>query len=263
MKQDDIVAIRDVPSVKGSVSPEEWQVRVDLAGLHHLVNHLGWNSGIGNHAAARIPGEEGRFLLKPDALLWDEVTASNLIKVDLEREWYESDGVNRPGYVLHSTILRARPDVECTLHVHTESTVVVSCLKEGIQPMGRDGFRFMNRVGYLPYTGQGDTPEERALTAESLGNHIALLMRNHGAVTVGVSVPETFRLMAELIGACDTQIRIMSTGAEVVVPPEQSWKKAQANPAAKRTKSNEPSRAEVEYAGWLRMLDRAGAQYRQ
>jgi ribulose-5-phosphate 4-epimerase/fuculose-1-phosphate aldolase len=263
MKHADIAAIRDVPSVKGSVSPEEWQVRVDLAGLHHVVDRVGWNWGIGNHAAARVPGEPGRFLLKPDVLLWDEVTASNLIKVDLEREWYESDGVNRPGYVLHSTILRARPDVACTLHVHTEGTVVIGCLKEGLQPMGRDAFRFMNRIGYLPYTGRGDTPEERALTAESLGNNIALMMRNHGATVVGNSVAETFRLASELIDACDTQVKIMSTGGEVLVPPEQTWKKAQSNPAAKPAKSNEPNRAEVEWAGWLRMLDRAGAQYRQ
>jgi ribulose-5-phosphate 4-epimerase/fuculose-1-phosphate aldolase len=263
MKQADIETIRDVPSVQGRVSADEWQVRVDLAGLHHLVDHLGWNWGIGNHAAARVPGEPGRFLLKPDVLLWDEVTASNLIKVDLDREWYESDGVNRPGYVLHSTILRARPDVECTLHVHTESTVVISCLKEGLQPVGRDAFRFMNRIGYLPYTGRGDTPEERALTAESLGSHMALLMRNHGAVTVGGSVADTFRLMSELIGACDTQVKIMSTGAEVLIPSEQAWKKAQAGPAIKPAKGNEPSRADVEWAGWLRMLDRAGAAYRQ
>jgi ribulose-5-phosphate 4-epimerase/fuculose-1-phosphate aldolase len=158
MKQDDIAAIRDVPSRQGSVSPEEWQVRVDLAALHHLVNHLGWNWGIGNHAAARVPGEPGRFLLKPDVLLWDEVTASNLIKVDLDREWYESDGVNRPGYVLHSTILRARPDVEATLHVHTECCVVVAGLKGGLQPVSREGLRFVNHVGYLPYTGRGDCP---------------------------------------------------------------------------------------------------------
>lgn len=265
MKPADVAAIRDVPSVEGSVSPEEWQVRVDLAGLHHLADHLGWNWGIGNHAAARVPGEPECFLLKPDVLLWDEVTASNLIKVDLKREWYESDGVNRPGYVLHSTILRARPDIDVTFHVHTESTVVVGCLKDGLRPVGRDAFRFMDRIGYLPYTGRGDTPEERALTAESLGNYMALLMRNHGAVTVGISVAETFRLMSELIGACNTQVKIMSTGAEVLIPPPETWKKAQMKlgPAQRPVRTNEPPRAEVEWAGWLRMLDRAGAQYRQ
>jgi ribulose-5-phosphate 4-epimerase/fuculose-1-phosphate aldolase len=264
MKQADIAAVRDVPSLRDSVSPEEWQVRVDLAGLHHLVDRLGWNWGIGNHAAARVPGEPGRFLLKPDAVLWDEVTASNLIKVDLEREWYESDGVNRPGYVLHSTILRARPDVEVTLHVHTESTVVVSCLEEGLIPTAREGIRFMNRIGYHPYTGRPDCPEERALTVESLGDNIALLMRSHGAVMTGASVAETFRLMGELITACETQIRLMSTGSRYMLPPPETWKKASPpKTAAKPARSNEAERAEVEWAGWLRMLDKSGARYRQ
>jgi ribulose-5-phosphate 4-epimerase/fuculose-1-phosphate aldolase len=259
MKDFAIAALRDVPSLERTVPPEDWRARVDLAALHHLVHRLGWNDGIGNHAAARVPGAPGRMLIKPDALLWDEVTASNLIEVEIDGDCGEaSHGVNRPGFVLHSTMLRARPDAAVTLHLHPDACVVIAGLKGGILPLSRDAIRFVGRIGYHPYTGASEGPEECALIAQSLGDHAAMLMRGHGAVTVGPAASYVFKLMASLITACETQMRMMATGDELVLPAAAVWQTGGPAPKAQET-----PRDRVEWAGWLRMLDRTGAGYRR
>lgn len=257
MPLDDVLDIRDVKSLKDRVSPEEWRVRVDLAACYRLVCHYGWNSGIFNHAAARIPGEPDKFLIKPHAILWEEVTASNLIKVAMEGELDESAGVNRPGYVLHSAILRARPDVQATLHIHPQACIAVASTADGLLPLTQDAIRFHDRIGYHGYEGITEDADERERIVAHLGPHPALLMRSHGATTVGPSVRHAFILMRGLINACEIQLRLMASGAELVVPDAATCERT-----AAQMESHDKGRGQADWPGFLRMLDRADPGYR-
>ena len=142
-----------MPSLKDKVSPEEWRARVDLAACYRLVRAQGWNTGINNHISHRVPGEDDYFLMKAHRLMWDEVTASNLVKVNMNEELDEAAGVNRPGFVLHSAILRARDDVNACVHIHEESSIAVSTLKDGLLPLTQDAIFLYDRVAYHDYQG--------------------------------------------------------------------------------------------------------------
>src|SRR2546421_6932714 len=139
------------------MSPAEWESRVDLAAVYRLVAHYGWDDVIYNHCSMRAPGEDRKFLMKRHELLWTEVTASNLVKVDMDEDLDERAGVNRPGFTLHSAILRGRPDVNCAVHVHTRTGMAVAGLKSGLRMISQEAGRFFCRPGYYPY--EGITPD--------------------------------------------------------------------------------------------------------
>src|SRR6476620_8918354 len=130
------------------MSPEEWQARVDLAAIYRLCSLNGWDDIIYNHCAMRVPQEPSKFLMKRHELLWDEVTASNLVKVDMNADLDEKAGVNRPGFTLHGGVLRGRPDVNCSIHVHTEIGMALSGLKSGLRMISQQAIRFYKRIGY-------------------------------------------------------------------------------------------------------------------
>lgn len=220
----------DIPSLKGSVSEEEWQTRVDLACAYRLVSHYGWTHGIANHISIRVPGEEEHFLLNPYGLEFREVTASSLVKIDLDGNKVADSpfGVNRAGFVIHSAIHAARKDISCAIHTHTEAGMAVSAIKCGLLPLSMSAIRFHNRIGYHDYEGVTLDTEERGRIAEHLGDNYAMILRNHGLLTLGRNLGEAFYLMYNLEKACRSQLAAMATGAELEIPPESVLEKSAA-----------------------------------
>src|SRR5215470_7267166 len=140
-------------SSRGEISPAEWEARVNLAAVYRLTAHYGWDDVIYNHSSMRIPGEPRKFLMKKHDLLYTEVTTSNLVKVSMDADLDERSGVNRPGFTLHSGVLRGRSDVNCSVHVHPEEGIALSGLKHGLRPLSQNAMRFYHRVGYHEYEG--------------------------------------------------------------------------------------------------------------
>ena len=209
MATQDIRTIRNVQSLKGNVSTDEWNARVDLAACYRLVRSNGWNMNIFNHVSLRVPEKPDDFFIKAHALLWDEVTASNLVKVNLNEELDETSLVNRPGFVLHSAILRARPDVNAIVHIHEEACVAVSATKDGILPLTQDAIFLYDQVAYHEYSGITEDAEERAAITNNLGDKTAMLMRNHGSVTVGRTTQEAYSWTQRLVKASQIQLQLM------------------------------------------------------
>ncbi len=218
----------DISSVKDSVSEEEWETRVNLACAYRLVDHQGWLHGIANHISMRVPGEDEHFLLNPYGLAYREVTASSLVKIDLDgnKVMDSQFGVNRAGFVIHSAIHSARKDITCALHTHTPAGMAVSALKCGLLPLSMSAIRFYNRIAYHDYEGVTLDTEERERSADHLGNHYAMILRNHGLLTLGRNIGEAYYLMYNLEKACASQLSAMSTGAELEIPPEDVLEKS-------------------------------------
>ena len=190
-------------SSETSMSTAEWAARVDLAAVYRLIAHYGWDDVIYNHCSFRVPGEDRKFLMKRHDLLWTEVTASNLVKVDMHDDLDESAGVNRPGTTLHGGVLRGRPDVNCAVHVHTQTGMAIAGLRGGLRMVSQQAMRFYRRVGYHPYEGITEDFGERERISTHLGNNRALIMHNHGLLTVGKTAREAFILMKYLMEAAE------------------------------------------------------------
>ena len=197
---------------KADMSAAEWQARVDLAATYRLIAHYGWGDVIYNHSSMRVPGEERKFLIKRHELLYTEVTASNLVKVSMDDDLDESAGVNRPGFTLHGGVLSARPDVNCAVHVHTEIGMAIAGLKHGLRMVSQPAVRFYNRVGYHDYEGITEDFSERARINKALGKNRALILHNHGLLTVGKTAREAFVLMKSLLEAAEIQLKMEATG---------------------------------------------------
>ena len=185
------------------VSDAERQARVDLAAVYRLCAHYGWDDLIYNHCAMRVPGEDAKFLMKRHELLWTEVTASNLVKVDMHDDLDEKAGVNRPGFTLHGGVLKGRPDVNCSVHVHTEWGMALAGLKHGLRMVSQQATRFYKRIGYHPYEGITEDFSERERILAHLGKNRALILYNHGLLTVGKNAREAFILMKYLLSAAE------------------------------------------------------------
>src|SRR5712691_10922107 len=197
------------------ITAAEWEARVDLAAVYRLVAHHGWDDVIYNHCSMRARGEPRKFLMKRHELLWTEVTASNLVKVDMEADLDESAGVNRPGFTLHGGVLRGRPDVNCAVHVHTRIGMAIAGLKSGLRMVSQESTRFYKRIGYHAYEGITEDFGERERLIAHLGTNRAMIMHNHGLLTVGQSPAEAFGLMKHLVEAAEIQLTMESTGGEL------------------------------------------------
>lgn len=238
---------------------DERYARVELAALYRLLDlHYGFGEGIYNHVSMRVPGEPNHFLIKAHSLMFREVTASNLIKVRLDADLDESSHVNRPGLTLHGAILSARPDVNCSIHVHSLAGLALSAHKTGLRMLTQNAVRFYNRVGYHTYQGIVEDFSERNQIAAALGtSNIALILRNHGLVTVGPKARDAFERMRDLIIACDAQLRIEATGAETIeIPPDLC------EHVAAQFQRHDQGRGAADWPAWLRMLDLADTSYR-
>jgi ribulose-5-phosphate 4-epimerase/fuculose-1-phosphate aldolase len=249
--------IHTKPATETDISPDEWQARVDLAALYRLVAHRGWDDVIFNHCSMRVPGEPRRFLMKRHELLWTEVTASNLVKVDMDADLDEKAGVNRPGFTLHGGVLKGRPDVNCAVHVHTRTGMAIAGLKSGLRMISQEAVRFYGKIGYHPYEGITEDFGERERILAHLGNNRAMIMHNHGVLTVGRSAQEAFSLMKHLLEAAEIQLTMEATGAELIEIPSAICAKTVA-----QYDKHDSGRGAADWPAYLRMLDRIDAGYR-
>jgi ribulose-5-phosphate 4-epimerase/fuculose-1-phosphate aldolase len=233
------------------------QARVDLAAVYRLLALHGWGDVIFNHAAMRCPTDPRRFLIKRHELLYTEVTASNLVEVSMDDDLDERSGVNRPGFTLHSGVLRARADVKCSIHVHPEEVIALSGLRHGLRPLSQNAMRFYNRVGYHEYEGLTDSFDERERITAALGKHRALVMRHHGFTTVGETAREAFSLLREFVVAARIQLRMEATGAELLEIPAAVCERV-----AAQYEQHDRGRASAEWPAYLRQLDGLDSSYR-
>jgi len=211
------------PSLQGSVSPKEWQTRVELAACYRLIDIYGMTDLIYNHITAKIPGTE-HFLINLYGLLYKEITASSLVKIDLDGNILAKPptdyGINKSGYVIHGAIHGAREDVNCVIHTHTRAGMAVSTMECGLLPLTQTSIRFVNHLGYHDYEGPAiDLDEQKRLVAD-LGQHNAMIFKNHGLLTCGPSVPEAFNTMYQLEMSCRAQVDAMAGNTKLVIPNE-------------------------------------------
>jgi len=253
-----VVQLRDVPSVRETVSEAEWNARVDLAAAYRLAHVYGWADSIYNHISMRVPDEPDFFLMKAHELLYNEVSASNLVKVDMRRDDVdEALHVNRPGFTLHGGLLSVRPDVNCAYHTHIPACIAVSCQKEGLLPVSQNAMQFYGDVGYHDYEGITEDLEERAAIAANLGDKNVLMMRNHGVVTCGVTVRDAFMRMKALAESCDIQLRLQASGVDFVLPPAAVLEKQ-----LRQRASHNTGRGTADWPATLRKLDQIDPSYR-
>lgn len=202
-------------------SETEAAIRIDLAACYRLIALFGWDDLVFTHVSARIPGPEHHFLINPYGMLFDEITASSLVKVDATGAKVEPSEypVNPAGFLIHSTIHAARTDVTCVLHTHTRAGVAVSAQKHGLLPISQQATIAMASLGYHDYEGIALRDEERPRLVSDLGDRSALILRNHGLLTVGRTIADAFVGMYVLEAACQIQVLAMGGGAELVSVP--------------------------------------------
>ncbi|MGE3418419.1 MAG: class II aldolase/adducin family protein [Bradyrhizobium sp.] len=200
---------------------DERAVREDLAACYRLAHHFRWTDLVYNHISARIPGCAHHFLLNPFGLAYEEVTASNLVKVDASGNLVDggSHVINKAAFVIHGAIHSIRPDVACVIHTHTIHGAAVSCLDDGFQPLTQGGMQFHERIAYHDYEGIAVDEAECARLAGDLGSHNAMILRNHGLITCGDSIGRAFSRMYYLEQACEVQLLAMSSGGRVRLAP--------------------------------------------
>ena len=214
----------DFKSVRDTVSPEEWQTRVELAACYRLVDKYGMTDLIYNHITARVPGTE-HLLINLYGLLYKEITASSLVKIDLEGNIItkpDTDyGINKSGYVIHGAIHAARADVKCVLHTHTRAGMAVASMKCGLLPMTQTSIRFVGHLGYHDFEGPAINLEERVRLVHDLGPHDAMILRNHGLLTCGATIQQAFNTMYQLEMSCRAQVDAMAARTEITLPSEE------------------------------------------
>jgi ribulose-5-phosphate 4-epimerase/fuculose-1-phosphate aldolase len=247
----------DTAVIDRTTADADRQARVDLAAVYRLLAHHGWGDVIFNHAAMRCPSNPRHFLIKRHELLYTEITASNLVEVSMDDDLDERSGVNRPGFTLHSGVLRGRSDVACSVHVHPDEGVAVSGLRHGLRPVSQSAMRFYNRVGYHDYEGLTDSFDERERIVAALGGNRALVMRHHGVTTVGATAREAFSLMKEFVRAARIQLMMEATGGQLLeIAPEIC------EHVAEQYEHHDRGRASAEWPAYLRMLDGIDRSYR-
>ncbi len=247
-------------SVKDRVSAGEWEVRVDLAACYRIAAHYRMTDLIYTHISARVPGPEDYFLINAFGLLWDEISASTLVKVTLDGDIVDDptgNGINRAGYVIHSAVHRARPDLMCVMHTHTAAGIAVSAQEQGLLPLSQHAMRFTNSIGYHDYEGLALELDEQARLTRDLGTHKAMILRNHGLLACGASMAEAFDLMYYLERACQSQINAMAGGAKLRLPPP-----AVAEKVAAQFKGLPYKAKKTEWKALLRMLDKTDPTYK-
>lgn len=208
----------DPAAAPAGISPAEWRVRCDLAACFQLVDLYGMTDLASTHISARVPGPGDFFLVNPFGSFFEEVTASSLVKVDMDGEVMSPAGakVNRAGYLIHSAVHMARPEIACALHTHTVAINAVAMHKDGLLPISNKALTMMYGVRYHDYEGPVTHLEERARLARNLGDGHSLIMRHHGALTVGHTVAEAFVWMHKLESACQYQVAGLSDGRELL-----------------------------------------------
>lgn len=208
----------NIPSLKGKVSQAEWQQRVDLAACYRAVALYGWDDLVFTHISARVPGPEHHFLINPYGMMFDEITASSLVKVDLNGDKVEDSAfeINPAGFTIHSAVHEAREDAQCVLHVHSVNGVAVSAQKEGLLPLSQQSLLPLSNLAYHDYEGIALNPDEKQRLVADLGANHFMILRNHGLLTCAGSIADAFVFMYILEAACMIQVRAQAGGGELL-----------------------------------------------
>ena len=214
----------DIPSLEGKVSEDEWAIRVDLAAAYRMVAAYGWDDLIFTHLSARIPGPEHHFLLNPYQLMFEEVTASSLIKVDVHGNPVEPTPfiTNPAGFTIHSAIHMAREDAQAVMHLHTPAGQAVAAHSEGLLPLTQTAMLVRGDLAFHDYEGVAVDLDERERLVANLGDKSAMILRNHGTLAVGKTIGECFVKLYFLERACQAQVMALSAGEDVNLPPQGS-----------------------------------------
>lgn len=252
------------PQTRPPMSDAERAMRIDLAAAFRLVDLHGWSDLLATHLSARVPGPDDHFLINPFGLLFEEVTASSLIKVDVEGNVLsDSDyGINPAGFVVHSAVHMARPDAACVIHTHTTAGTGVATQKDGLLPLTQHALAVLAHTGYHDFEGIATDLDERARLARDLGDNNVLVLRNHGLLTVGRTVGEAFMWMYRAERACRMQLAFQQSGAAAMEIPEDVQR---VNIARNRFNNSDQGYrpiGKVEWPALRRKLDRIDPSYR-
>ena len=215
------------PASIAGVTEAEWQIRCDLAALYRLIAHHRWTDLIYTHLSARIPGPEHHFLINRYGVNFQHMRASDLVKIDVDGNIVEpqrglsSRDVNAAGFTIHSAVHMARQDLMCVVHTHTAAGIAVSAQKHGLLPLSQHACKFHGRLAYHGYEGIALDIDERQRLVADLGQHKAMILRNHGLLVGGTSIAEAFHMIYMLERACGAQIAALSGGREIILPPPE------------------------------------------
>ena len=255
-------------SVRSRVSAAEWQARTDLAACYRLAAHYGWSDLIYTHISVRVPGPDDHFLLNPFGFLFDEITASSLVKVDLDGTIVEPSPhpIHKAGFVIHSAVHAARPDVGCVIHSHTRAGMAVSTMECGLLPITQHAMLFHDRVAYHGSEGLALDIDERARLVDDLGKHTIMILRNHGTLVCGHTVAEAFSMMWHLEKAMQAQVDALASGQTLTTPsPDVARSTARmgfaSEPVLEYTEGRSPM-GWLEWPAMLRLLDRLDPSFR-
>ncbi len=256
--------LKSVPTLgdaSARFSPEEWAIRVDLAAAYRLVAHFHWDDLVFTHITARLPGPDHHFLINPYGMMFDEITASSLVKIDMDGKKVAENPwpINPAGFTIHSAIHAARHDVQCVLHTHTLNGVAVSAQKSGVLPLSQQSIFVLQSLAYHDYEGVALRDDEKPRLVADLATKSYLMLRNHGLLTVGRTIAEAFQAMYIFEATCAIQIRAQSGGGELV-PVQQEIIDTAMQQA--REVSNGLGPHQLIWPGLLRRLDRIDNSYR-
>lgn len=255
-------------SVKERIGLEEWAVRVNLAACYRLVEHYGWTDLIYTHISARVPGPDEHFLLNPFGWMFDEVTASSLVKVDLDGNLVDptQHAIHPAGFVIHSAIHEARPDVQCVIHSHTRAGMAVSMMKCGLLPLSQHAMLFEGKVSYHDSEGLALEVDERQRLVSDIGKNPIMILRNHGTLVAGQTISETFSMMWHLEKAMCAQIDALASKQDLIVPSREVALKVARNGFTEQVmtqyKAGESPLGKLEWPALLRRLDRVDPSYK-
>jgi ribulose-5-phosphate 4-epimerase/fuculose-1-phosphate aldolase len=255
-------AALDIPSLRDKVSPDEWAARVDLAAAYRLVALFGWEDLVFTHISLRVPGTEDQFLINPYGVFFDEISASSLVKIDLEGNKVEDSPfpVNAAGFVIHSAIHAGRHDARCVLHTHTLNGVAVAAQHAGLLPLSQHSMSVLASIGYHDYEGPALNDAEKPRLVADLGTANHLILRNHGLLTVGETVADAFLRMYYLETSCAIQVRAQAGGTELIHVSKEILETAYGAMARGGGAGSTASR--LVWPGLLRRLDRTDPSYK-
>jgi ribulose-5-phosphate 4-epimerase/fuculose-1-phosphate aldolase len=250
-------------SMRDRVSNEEWLARVDLAACYRLVHHYGMDDLVYNHISARVPGEEGHFLINAYGMTYDEITASSLVKIDFEGEVVLDSGtgygINHAGFVIHSAVHKGRPDVGCVIHTHSIAGMAVSALDCGLLPITQTAMYF-DGVGMHEYESVAIDLDEQARLVRDLGNFKAMILRNHGLLVCGRTIQGAFNVLFRMERACEVQVMAMAANTKLIVPSKEILEKTYDKMKPRPNASNR--NGDLAWPALLRKLDRIDTSYR-
>ena len=246
-------------SRRDNMDPHEWAARIDLAACYRLVALYGMDDIVYTHISLRVPGTHDHFLINRFGTMFEEITASGLLRIDLDGKVVSPEGahVNEAGFTVHSAVHAARPDVNCVIHTHTRAGMALSALRQGLLPLCQKSMLFQDRLAYHDFEGIAFNLGERERLAADLGRHKAMVLRNHGLLTCGADCAEAFSLMYQLDLACQVQMDVLAANAGYVAPSGEV-----AGKAADQLDGYPLKPVDLEWPALLRKLDRLDPGFR-